>query len=186
MMDLKPNDTFLQITSCGWIMWVYHLSALSMGSTAVLYDGSPMYPNPSHVVRLVSELKCSGYGASPRFLSELEKYCIENNFSISKQLNLGQKFRMMTSTGSPLSPRNVEFFYSAFPKNAHLCSISGGTDMAGVLVGPTKMLPLYGNFIQCKALAFDIQIWDAETGERIDETGRPGELIVAKPFPTQR
>ncbi len=92
---------------------------------------------------------------------------------------------MMTSTGSPLSPKNVEFFYRNFPKRAHLCSISGGTDMAGVLVGPSKMLPLYGNFIQCKMLGFDIQVWDAETGERIDDTGKPGELIVAKPFPTQ-
>ncbi|SPO20859.1 related to Acetoacetyl-CoA synthetase [Ustilago trichophora] len=184
MLDLRPNDSFLQITSCGWIMWVYHLVALSMGSTAVLYDGSPMYPNPSHVVKVVSHLKCSGYGASPRFLSELEKYCSENRFSIAKGLNL-DKFRMMTSTGSPLSPKNVEFFYREFPKRAHLCSISGGTDMAGVLVGPTKMLPLYGNFIQSKALGFDIQVWDAETGERIDDSGKPGELIVAKPFPTQ-
>ncbi|CBQ67687.1 related to Acetoacetyl-CoA synthetase [Sporisorium reilianum SRZ2] len=184
MMDLQPADTFLQITSCGWIMWLYHLVALSVGSTAVLYDGSPMFPNPAHVVKVVSHLKCSGYGASPRFLSELEKFCAENRFSIARQLELG-KFRMMTSTGSPLSPKNVDFFYSHFPKRAHLCSISGGTDMAGVLVGPTKMLPLYGNFIQCKALGFDIQVWDAETGERIDETGKPGELIVAKPFPTQ-
>ncbi|KAI3481273.1 hypothetical protein L1887_56490 [Cichorium endivia] len=47
------------------------------------------------------------------------------------------------------------------------------------------MLPLFGNFIQCKALGFDIQVWDPETGERIDDTGKPGELIVAKPFPTQ-
>lgn len=186
MMDLKPNDAFLQVTSCGWIMWVYHLVALSMGSTAVLYDGSPLYPNALHVVRVVSHLNCSGYGASPRFLSELQKYCSENNLNIPKQLGLEKgKFRMMTSTGSPLSPKNVEFFYKAFPKRAHLCSISGGTDMAGVLVGPSKMLPLYGNFIQCKALGFDIQVWDAETGERIDETGKPGELIVAKPFPTQ-
>nr|CDI51231.1 related to Acetoacetyl-CoA synthetase [Melanopsichium pennsylvanicum 4] len=184
-MDLMPQDIFLQITSCGWIMWIYHLIVLSVGSSAVLYDGSPMYPNPAHVIKLVSELKCSGYGASPRFLSELEKYCSENNFSISKQLNLAEKFRTMTSTGSPLSPRNVEFFYKAFPKSAHLCSISGGTDMAGSLVGPSKMLPLYGNFIQAKSLGFDIQVWDAETGERIDDTGRPGELIVAKPFPTQ-
>ncbi|SOV08525.1 related to Acetoacetyl-CoA synthetase [Ustilago sp. UG-2017a] len=186
MMDLKPNDAFLQVSSCGWIMWVYHLVALSMGSTAVLYDGSPMYPNALHIVRVVSHLNCSGYGASPRFLSELEKYCSENSLNIPKQLGLEKgKFRMMTSTGSPLSPKNVEFFYKAFPKRAHLCSISGGTDMAGVLVGPSKMLPLYGNFIQCKVLGFDIQVWDAETGERIDGTGKPGELIVAKPFPTQ-
>lgn len=184
MLDLKPADTFLQITSCGWIMWIYHLVALSIGSTAVLYDGSPMFPNPQHVVKVVSHLKCSGYGASPRFLSELEKYCRVNKFSIAQQLELG-RFRMMTSTGSPLSAKNVEFFYQQFPKRAHLCSISGGTDMAGVLVGPTKLLPLYGNFIQCKALGFDIQVWDAESGQRIDDTGKPGELIVAKPFPTQ-
>lgn len=187
MFDLAPQDTFLQVTSCGWIMWVYHLVALSMGSTAVVYDGSPMYPNPSHIVRVVSHLQCSGYGASPRFLSELQKWCTENKFSISKSLRLETcgKFRFMTSTGSPLSPKNVEFFYNAFPKRAHLCSISGGTDMAGVLVGSTKMLPLFGNLIQCKVLGFDIQVWDAETGERIDDTGKAGELIVAKPFPTQ-
>ncbi len=184
MMDLRPSDKFLQITSTGWIMWVYNLVSLSMGATAVLYDGSPMYPNPAHVVRLVEHLDCSGYGASPRFLSELDKYCSENSFSIARNLKL-RKFRLMTSTGSPLSPKNVEFFYNNFPKSAHLCSISGGTDMAGVLVGPTKMLPLFGNFIQCKALGFDIQVWDPETGERIDDTGKPGELIVAKPFPTQ-
>ncbi|CDR99620.1 hypothetical protein, partial [Sporisorium scitamineum] len=139
MMDLRPSDNLLQITSCGWIMWVYHLVALSAGSTAMLYDGSPMFPHPAHVIKVVSHLQCSGFGASPRFLSELEKYCSENKFSIAK-LGLA-KFRMMTSTGSPLSPRNVEFFYGQFPRRAHLCSISGGTDMAGVLVGPSKMLP---------------------------------------------
>ncbi len=77
MLDLRPSDRFLQITSCGWIMWVYHLVALSMGSTAVLYDGSPLFPNAAHVIRVVSHLNCSGYGASPRFLSELEKFSSE-------------------------------------------------------------------------------------------------------------
>ncbi|EPQ32187.1 uncharacterized protein PFL1_00384 [Pseudozyma flocculosa PF-1] len=182
--DLKGNDTFLQVTTCGWIMWIYHYVALSAGASVVTYDGSPLYPDALHIVRLTSELKLAGFGASPRYLSELEKHAKSVDVVPRRDLDLS-KLRFMTSTGSPLSVNNVKFFYDNFPARAHLSSISGGTDLAAVICGPSPCLPLYGNLIQCKHLGMDLQIWDAVTGENIEKSGEAGELIIASPFPTQ-
>ena len=39
--DLGARDRFFWFTSTGWMMWNYLVSGLLMGSTIVLYDGSP-------------------------------------------------------------------------------------------------------------------------------------------------
>ncbi|CAO1616367.1 unnamed protein product [Sympodiomycopsis kandeliae] len=180
---ITRKDRWLQLTSTGWIMFMYHLIPLASGGTAVTYDGSPLFPDPSHIPRLVARHQLTGFGASPRFLSELDNYCKKHGFVPQRDLDLS-KFRLMTSTGAPLSMENASFFYRAFPSTAHLASMSGGTDLAGCVTGPTAFKPLYGHMMQSKVLGVDLQIWDSETGEKIDSTGRSGELVVAKPFPT--
>ena len=183
--DTRPNDSFLQITTCGWIMWTYHYVSLACGGTTVAYDGSPLYPNALHIVRLVAELRLTGFGASPRFLSELEKHVSATGYVPRRKLDLS-RLRYATSTGSPLSAANVRFFYAAFPGGAHLSSISGGTDLAGVICGPAPVLPLYGHLMQVANLGMDLQVWDAHSGARIGATeARAGELVLARPFPTQ-
>ncbi|KAN0066070.1 hypothetical protein ACQY0O_000163 [Thecaphora frezii] len=182
--DFKPNDTFLQVTTCGWVMWIYHYVALCAGAAVVTYDGSPLYPDALHIIRLTGELKLAGFGASPRYLSELEKHTRSIGLVPRRDLDLS-RLRFMTSTGSPLSVNNVKFFYDSFPARTHLSSISGGTDLAAVICGPSPCLPLYGNLMQCKMLGMDLQVWDAVTGENIEKSGESGELIIATPFPTQ-
>lgn len=147
------------------------------------YDGSPLYPDVSHIPRLVATHQLTGFGGSPRFLTELDNYCKKTGLLLKRDLDLS-RFRLMTSTGAPLSKENAQFFYRAFPSDAHLASMSGGTDLAGLVTGPTAFKPLYGHMMQSKALGMDIQIWDSESGENIDATGKPGELVIAKPFPT--
>lgn len=36
-------------------MWNYLVGALSVGARIVLYDGSPLYPTPTHQVQLLRE-----------------------------------------------------------------------------------------------------------------------------------
>lgn len=53
------------------------------------------------------------------------------DFILGRQFNL-DRLRVLTSTGSVLSPDQFEWFYrEAFPKSTHLASMSGGTDIAG-------------------------------------------------------
>lgn len=185
--DLGAQDTFLQLTTCGWIMWLVQVGNLLVGSAVVTYDGSPLFPSALVIPRLISNHngKITGFGGSPRLLSEIERQCKEEQL-VPKDIFNFQHLRYVTSTGSPLSPTNVKFFYEKLaPKQVHLISITGGTDLAGVLLSSTVHLPVQGHLIGAKNLGMDVRILDPLSGEDVEMKGESGELMVAKPFPTQ-
>ena len=41
--NLTSTDSLLFFTTCGWMMWNWQLSALSLGTKICLYDGNPGY-----------------------------------------------------------------------------------------------------------------------------------------------
>lgn len=181
------EDIFLQITTCGWIMWLAQMCNLLMGSSIVTYDGSPLFPHAFIVPEIIrTHGKVTGYGGSPRLLSEMERACKSQGILRLRDRFPMKKLRVATTTGSPLNPTNVRFFYEslAFPQT-QLVSISGGTDLAGCLVGSSCMIPVQGHLIGAKALGMDIRIVNPLNGEDCEDSGQPGELMVAKPFPTQ-
>ncbi|HKJ80707.1 MAG TPA: AMP-binding protein, partial [Ignavibacteriaceae bacterium] len=45
--DLTREDIITYYTTCGWMMWNWLVSALQIGATIFLYDGSPGYPDLS-------------------------------------------------------------------------------------------------------------------------------------------
>ncbi|KAK2671447.1 AMP-dependent synthetase/ligase [Fusarium oxysporum f. sp. vasinfectum] len=181
--DIRKTDIVFQYTTASWIMWVLNLMNLSCGAAMLLYDGSPFHPRPSILLELAQAFKVSVFGTSPRYLSTLKGLGItpRRDFDLSR-------LRIMLSTGSVLSAELYEWFYSvAFPPSAQLISMSGGTDIAGCFVCGTPMLPVYAGEIQCKALGMAVDIYDSGTDEHVsvEELGAPGELVCAKPFPSQ-
>ena len=44
--DMKREDILFYYTTCGWMMWNWLVCSLAVGSTIVLYDGSPFHPDP--------------------------------------------------------------------------------------------------------------------------------------------
>ncbi|KAL5588290.1 hypothetical protein FOBRF1_014818 [Fusarium oxysporum] len=181
--DIRKTDIVFQYTTTSWIMWVLNLMNLSCGAAMLLYDGSPFHPRHSILLELAQAFKVSVFGTSPRYLSTLKGLGItpRRDFDLSR-------LRIMLSTGSVLSAELYEWFYSiAFPPSAQLISMSGGTDIAGCFVCGTPMLPVYAGEIQCKALGMAVDIYDSGTDEHVsvEELSSPGELVCAKPFPSQ-
>lgn len=185
--ELNSTDCYLQITTCGWIMWLLQAMQMLSGASIVTYDGSPLHPSPLTVPEIIVDNgKVTGFGGSPRLLSEMERACKVQGIKRLRDKLPMTKLRVATSTGSPLNPANVRFFYESFAApSVQLISISGGTDLAGCLVGGCCLVPVQGHLISAKCLAMDIRIVDSITGEDCEKTGEPGELVVAKPFPTQ-
>ena len=54
-LDLGSADRFLWQASTSWMMWNLQVSGLLVGSTIVLYDGSPTYPHTDRMWQVVSE-----------------------------------------------------------------------------------------------------------------------------------
>ena len=48
--NASKDDIVFYYTTCGWMMWNWQVSFLSTGSTIVLYDGSPFFPDPTAIV----------------------------------------------------------------------------------------------------------------------------------------
>ncbi|KAI8937416.1 hypothetical protein NX059_005141 [Plenodomus lindquistii] len=181
--DIRTGDVVFQYTTTNWVMWLLNFLNLGVGKSMLLYDGSPFHPTPTVLLQLAQDAGVSVFGTSPRYLAELRSRGIVPR----KQFNLS-KLRIMTSTGSVLSPELYEWFYrEAFPPRALLISMSGGTDIAGSFVGGTPLLPVYAGEIQAKALGMAVEILDAGRQEpvSVEQSGSVGEMVCTRPFPSQ-
>lgn len=54
--NMKEDDVFFYYTTTGWMMWNWLVAGLSVGSSIVLYDGSPFKPSPSILWELTEKL----------------------------------------------------------------------------------------------------------------------------------
>ncbi len=66
--DLGPADRFCWFTTTGWMMWNYLVSGLAAGSTLVLFDGNPAWPDLSTLWRLAADTRTTYLGLSAPFL----------------------------------------------------------------------------------------------------------------------
>ncbi len=174
--NLKPEDTIFYFTTCGWMMWNWLVSSLFIGSTVVLFDGSPAYPNLNRLWEMAETEKITIFGTSPKFLTTCMKADISpiDNFDLTE-------LRVILSTGSPLAAENFEWVYSKVKKDIQLSSISGGTDIISCFMLGNPVLPVYSEEIQCRGLGMKVEAF-SENGESLIE--EKGELVCTLPFPS--
>ena len=66
--DLKPGDRFFWFTTTGWMMWNYLVGGLLLGTTIVLYDGNPSYPDANSLWTLAEKNGVTFLGTSAAHL----------------------------------------------------------------------------------------------------------------------
>ena len=71
--NLKREDCIFYFTTCGWMMWNWLVSSLSVGASIVLYDGSPFYPNNYILWKLAEKVNISIFGTSAKYLELCKK-----------------------------------------------------------------------------------------------------------------
>jgi acetoacetyl-CoA synthetase len=62
--DVGPDDRCCWYTTTSWIVWNILVSALAVGATAVLYDGSPLWPSPDRLWQLAEDTRLTRLGTS--------------------------------------------------------------------------------------------------------------------------
>ena len=172
--NLSPEERVFYFTTCGWMMWNWLVSALSTGSTVVLYDGSPAYPVPDALIRMCSEEAVNVFGTSPRYLSMLEK-------DTDQAVTGWPELRTVLSTGAPLSPESYDFVSDTLGEHVQLCSISGGTDLISCFALGNPMLPVYRGELQAPGLGMAVAVFD-QAGRSLLQA--PGELVCTRAFPS--
>jgi acetoacetyl-CoA synthetase len=174
--DVRREDRFFYFTTCGWMMWNWLMSGFATGATLVLYEGSPMHPDPGVLWRLAAEERLTIFGTSAKYLGSLEK-----SGHVPARAHDLCALRAILSTGSPLLPESFDFVYRDVKADVLLASISGGTDIVSCFALGCPIRPVYRGEIQCRGLGMKVEVFDpgghALHGER-------GELVCTAPFPS--
>ncbi|HET9886680.1 MAG TPA: AMP-binding protein, partial [bacterium] len=177
--NLGPGDRLLFVTSAGWMMWNWLVSALASGVEIVLFDGSPTYPEADSMWRIVEEERITVLGTSAAYL----QYCREAELRPGRR-NL-DALRTILSTGSVLQDP-LYTWVKEHVKDLPLQSISGGTDILGCFVLGNPNLPVYAGESQCLSLGMDVRMLGEPADANAASECLPiGELVCANPFPSR-
>ncbi len=174
--DLRRDDGLFFFTTCGWMMWNWLVSGLAVGCEVLLYDGSPLAPNPNILFDMTERERLTVFGTSPRYLSAIAKLGLEPRATH----NLAA-LRTILSTGAPLSGENFDYVYARIKPDLCLSSISGGTDLCSCFALGNPIAPVYRGELQTRGLGMKVFVYD-EKGCPV--VGEKGELVCAAPFPS--
>jgi acetoacetyl-CoA synthetase len=174
--DLGPGDRFFWFTTTGWMMWNYLVSGLLSGSTVVLFDGDPAYPDLSALWRAAEELGITYFGTSAPYLHACMRAALEpgRDFDLSRLRGVG-------STGAPLLPAGFEWVYAKVGRRLLLGSVSGGTDVCTAFVGACPLVPVWSGEISCRCLGAKVESFDPDGRPLVEELG---ELVLTESMPS--
>jgi acetoacetyl-CoA synthetase len=174
--DVKAGTHLFYYTTCGWMMWNWLVSGLSLDARIILYDGSPFHPKNTQLFDLIDEEDISIFGGSAKYYAACEKYAL----APSKSHKL-DSLTTVLSTGSPLSHESFEYLYDQVKTDICVSSISGGTDIISCFALGCPILPVYQGELQCIGLGMDVAFVD-DHGQELKH-GK-GELVCRQSFPS--
>lgn len=175
-MDTRPGDRFFWFTTTGWMMWNVVVGGMLSGAAALLYDGSPAYPDMNALWRFASETGMTHFGTSAAYITA----CMNAGIEPGREFDLSS-LRAIGSTGSPLPPEGFRWAYESVKEDLWLFSTSGGTDLCTAFVGGSPTLPVRAGELQCRSLGAAVEAFDEEGNSIIDEVG---ELVITEPMPS--
>ncbi len=180
VLELQSNVTagerFFWFSTTGWMMWNLLVGGLLAGATIVLYDGSPVHPDPGSLFEMAAREKVTYFGTSAPFLEACRRSGLRprDEADLSRITSIG-------STGAPLSPEGFEWASSAIGDDVAVGSVSGGTDLCTAFLAACPLLPVYAGELQCAALGAGVEAFD-EGGTPV--VGEVGELVLTTPMPS--
>ena len=176
--DMKPGEKIFFFTTCGWMMWNWLFMCLVRGTTIVLFDGSPVFPDANRLFDIAQNEKINFFGVSAKYIDGIKK--AELNPAKSHDLS---SIRMIGSTGSVLAPESFDYIYQKVKSDVHLASLSGGTDICGCFVASIPTLPVFRGEIQGPCLGMATEVFDSNGNVTVND--QKGELVCTVPFPSK-
>jgi acetyl-CoA synthetase len=175
-MDVRPRDRMLWYTDMGWMMGPFLIyGTLGLGATAVLYEGTPDFPEPDRLWRVCSTHGVTHLGIAPTAIRAL----MAHGTSWPARHDLSS-LRILASSGEAWNTEPWKWFLTYVGGGrAPIVNYSGGTEIGGGIVAAMPTLPMVPN---CFHGPIPGMIADV-----VDPAGRPlrgevGELVLRAPF----
>ena len=180
--DIKENDVFFCTADIGWVTGHSYVvyAPLLHGSTEVIYEGAPDYPDESRIWDVIQKNKVSIFYTTPTALRMFMKFGedIPNSFDLSS-------LRLLGTVGEPINPEVWKWYYRVIGKEK--CPIIDTwwqTETGGMLISPLpgiETISLKPGSGTKPIPGLDIAVVD-ETGNEVSPNTK-GFLIIKNPWP---
>ena len=179
VFDIKENDVYWCTADPGWITGHSYIvyGPLAVGTTVVIAEGTPDYPDPGAYWRLVQDLGVTIFYTAPTAIRMFMRYGDEwpAKYDLST-------LRVLGSVGEPLNPEAFEWYYHTI--GGGRCPIvdtwwqtETGMQMLTTMVGE----PMKPGFAGKPIPGAVVDVVD-RTGKAVPP-GTGGFLVIREPWP---
>ena len=182
IQDIHPTDVYWCMADIGWITGhsfiVY--GPLALGTSTVIYEGVPTYPDAGRSWRIAQELDVNIFHTAPTAIRSLRKLGPEEPAKYNYQ------FKHMTTVGEPIEPEVWKWYESAVGKSqAAIVDTWWQTETGGFLCSTVPGLkPMKPGSAGPGVPGIHPFILD-DDGNEITETGIAGNICIRNPWPGQ-
>jgi acetyl-CoA synthetase len=177
--DIHPDDTYWCMADIGWITGHSYIvyGPLALGTTTVVYEGVPNYPDAGRPWRIAERLGVNIFHTSPTAIRMLRKVGPE------EPAKYDYRFKHMTTVGEPIEPEVWRWYYSTVGKGeAVIVDTWWQTETGGFLgTGLPALKPMKPGSCGPAALGIYPVIYD-ENGDEVPD-GRAGNICIRNPWP---
>ncbi len=174
--DLQADDTLFWLTDLGWMMGPWLIcGGLIVGATIVIFEGTPDYPEPDRLWRLVEDHGVTVLGMAPTAIRSLMGKGTEWVRARDRS-----SLRILGSTGETWNPGPWRWYFEEVGEGrCPIINYSGGTETSGGIVGCTTLRPIVPCGFNTPVPGMDADVTDAG-GNPV--RGEVGELVVRQPW----
>ena len=108
VLDVKPEDTYWCAADIGWITGHSYIvyGPLALGTTSVMYEGAPDYPDRDRLWEMVERYGVDVYYTAPTAIRAYMKW--GESYPAAHDLS---SLRLLGTVGEPINPRAWEWYY---------------------------------------------------------------------------
>ncbi len=174
--DVQGDDTLFWLTDLGWMMGPWLIAGgLTLGATIVLLEGTPDYPGPDRLWKMVERHKVTTLGLAPTAIRAL----MPHGASIVENTDRSS-LRALGSTGETWNPDPWWWYFEVVGEGrVPIINYSGGTETSGGIVSGFTIEPIKPCSFSGPVPGMVADIVD-EHGESIREG--VGELVLREPW----
>jgi acetyl-CoA synthetase len=179
--DIHPDDMYWCMADIGWITGHSYIvyGPLSLGTTSVIYEGTPNYPDAGRPWRIAEKLGVNIFHTSPTAIRMLRKV------GPDEPAKYDYHFKHMTTVGEPIEPEVWRWYYEKVGKGKAVIvdtwwQTETGGFLGSTLPGLDKMKP--GS---CGPMALGIfaEILDENALPLPAGSGKAGNITIRNPWP---
>jgi len=177
--DIHPDDVYWCMADIGWITGHSYIvyGPLSLGTTTVIYEGVPNYPDAGRPWRIAETLGVNIFHTSPTAIRQLRK------IGPDEPAKYDYHFKNMTTVGEPIEPEVWRWYYNVVGKDQSvILDTWWQTETGGFLgTGLPALKPMKPGSCGPMALGIYAVIYD-ENGDEVPD-GRAGNICIRNPWP---